>query len=368
MASSKLFQPIKVGTSALQHRVVLAPLTRYRSSQKEHIPTTPLMETYYSQRGSRPGTLLITEATFIAPKAGGYDNVPGIWSEDQIKAWKKVTDAVHAKGSFIYLQLWALGRTARPDVLKEEGYELVAPSAISAGETYSVPRELTIPEIQEYIQLYAQAAKNAVEAGFDGVEIHGANGYLIDQFLQDVSNNRTDEYGGSIEARSKFGLEVVDAVVKAIGQEKTAIRVSPWGRFQNMKMEDPIPQFSHFIGTIAQLYPDFAYLHVVESYEGESNDFLRQIWKPRPFISCGGYNAETALERAEKDDPELVAFGQWYISNPDLPDRIEKGIPFTPFNTSTFYTRAHEKGTEIGYIDYPFTDEQKTAEFKHVTA
>lgn len=243
---------------------------------------------------------------------------------------------MHEKGSFIYLQLWALGRTARLEILTEDGHELVAPSPISAGEGYNTPRALTIPEIQEYIQWYAQAAKNAVEgAGFDGVEIHGANGYLIDQFLQDVTNQRTDVYGGSVEARSKFGLQVVDAVVKAIGQERTGLRVSPWGRFQStffvlkyyrndvqkdsgMKMQDPIPQFSHFIGTIAQSYPNFAYLHVVEPAPGnpnESNDFLRRIWKPRAFISCGGYTAESAIERADKDPDELVAFGQWYISN-----------------------------------------------------
>ncbi|KAF9552221.1 NADH:flavin oxidoreductase/NADH oxidase [Agrocybe pediades] len=359
MSSPKLFQPMKVGTSPLKHRVALAPMTRYRASRKEHVPTIPLMEAYYSQRGSRPGTLLVTEATFIAPQAAGYDNAPGIWNEAQIKAWRKITDAVHAKGSFIYVQLWALGRSARPEILKEDGFDHVAPSPIAAGEAYSVPRELTTHEIQEYIQWYAEAAKNAVKAGFDGVEIHGANGYLIDQFLQDISNSRKDDYGGSIEARSKFGLQVVDAVVKAIGQEKTALRISPWSRFQNMKMEDPIPQFSHFVSTVAHRYPDFAYLHVVETYEeGESNDFLRHIWKPRPFISCTGYDAKTALERAEKGVNELVAFGKWFISNPDLPDRIEKGIPFTPFDPSTFHTRAHEKGTERGYIDYPFANER----------
>ncbi|KAG6877447.1 hypothetical protein C0993_007206 [Termitomyces sp. T159_Od127] len=232
MDTPRLFRPINVGTTRLQHRLVLAPLTRFRST-KAHVPVIPLVKDYYSQRSSTPGSLLITEATFIAAKAGGYNNVPGIWNEEQINAWKEVTNQVHANGSYIFVQLWALGRAANPEILSSDGYPFVAPSpkAIASKPT---PRELTVDEIQEFTALYVEAARNAVEkAGFDGVEIHGANGYLIDQFLQECSNQRSDQYGGSIEARSKFGLDVVDAIVEAIGAERTAIRLSPWSTFQS---------------------------------------------------------------------------------------------------------------------------------------
>ncbi|KAF8957177.1 hypothetical protein BDZ97DRAFT_1737829 [Flammula alnicola] len=360
-STSQLFAPIKVGAHILQHRVVLAPLTRYRGTKKDHVPINPLMKTYYSQRSSRPGSLVITEATFISPQAGGYDNVPGIWSDAQIAAWKEITDAVHANGSYIYLQMWALGRTATPSVLKEDGFKLVAPSPIPIGEKYETPRALTIPEIHDYVQQYAKAAKNAVEgAGFDGVEVHCANGYLLDQFLQDVSNHRTDEYGGSVEGRSKFALQVVDAVVKAVGQERTAIRISPWGTYQNMKMKDPKPQFSHFIGSVGAAYPNISYVHAVEPdtpSEVESNDFIRNIWAPRPLITCGNYTRETAIERADTKG-DLIAFGKHYISNPDLATRLQKNIPLAPFIVKTFYTPGDVEGTEVGYIDYPFAESE----------
>ena len=243
----------------------MAPLTRFRAN-KDHVHGD-LARTYYTQRASVPGTLLVTEATFIDSRAGGYANAPGIWSDAQIAGWKavrassrlgfffsivdqltfpkkkkQVTDAVHAKGSFIFLQLWALGRVASPGVLSEEGgFDVVGASPIryngvtAAGDESVVPRELTAAELKEYVELYTKAAKNAIEAGFDGVEVHAANGYLLDQFLQSVSNDRTDEYGGSIQNRLRFPLEVVDAVVKAVGAERTGVRVSPWNDFQGEK-------------------------------------------------------------------------------------------------------------------------------------
>jgi len=232
MSSSSLFKPIKVGAQTLNHRVVLAPLTRFKATAKAHVPINPLVERYYAQRSSHPGSLLVTEGTFIDAKAGGFNNVPGIWNQDQIAAWKKITDAIHANKSFVFMQLWALGRSARPSVLESEGFPFVSASPIALDPKSGTPRELTITEIEEYVQLYAQAATNAIEAGFDGVEVHGANGYLVDQFLQDVSNHRTDIYGGSIENRSRFGLEVVQAISNAVGEERTAIRMSPWSTFQ----------------------------------------------------------------------------------------------------------------------------------------
>ncbi|KAK0184553.1 hypothetical protein F5146DRAFT_241665 [Armillaria mellea] len=367
MADSKLFQPIKIGDITLNHRIVLAPLTRYKSTEKGHVPYTSVMKDYYSQRGSEPGTLLITEATFIARKAGGYKNVPGLWTQEQLDAWKEVTDAVHAKGSFIFAQLWAIGRTAELSVLKDEdaSLEFVAPSAIKLSESSESPRPLTIDEIHEYPKLYAQAAANAVfKAGFDGVEIHGANGYLIDQFLQDVTNTRTDEYGGSIENRARFALEVIDAVVYAIGARRTGFRMSPWSTFQEMRMADPVPTFAYLVTKIGQRHADLAYLHVVEPRVSgtvtrddvsahESNGFIRDLWAPRPLISAGGYKREEAMKAADEKG-DLVAFGRYFISNPDLPKKLKKGLPFTPYNRPTFYLPGE---VAEGYTDYPFAAE-----------
>ncbi|KAH9476285.1 Chanoclavine-I aldehyde reductase fgaOx3 [Psilocybe cubensis] len=380
-----LFQPIRVGDLDLSHRVVLAPLTRFRADDK-HVPLPDLVAEYYAQRASIAGTLLITEATFIAPKAGGYPYVPGIWSEDQIKAWKKVTDAVHAKGSYIYLQLWALGRTASPKTLQDElGTSPDAPSPyVSASAiplstrpaTDPLPRPLTESEITEYTELYAQAAENAVKlAGFDGVEIHGANGYLIDQFLQDVTNQRTDKYGGSEENRARFALEVIDAVVKRIGATKTALRLSPWNPYSDMGMKDPVPTFSYLISQIVEKHPDLAYIHAVEKRlinadqaqaiastaeyksEGAENDFIRKIWSSdgkRRFITAGGYTLETGLKTAEQKG-DLVAFGRHYISNPDLPFRLKNALEIQKGDRSTYYSQG--KTDPKGYTDYPFSAE-----------
>lgn len=327
---------------------------------------------YYSQRSTVSGTLLIAEATLIAAKAGGRYNIPGIWNNEQARAWREVTDQVHANKSYIFLQIRALGRTSDTEALavEEPSFSYVAPSPIPlSSRPNDIPRELTFEEVHAYVQLFAQAAKNAVEkAGFDGVEIHGANGYLVDQFLQDVSNQRTDGYGGSVEARSRFAFETVDAIVNAVGPTRTAIRLSPWSPFLDMGMKDPIPQFSHLVSTLKERHPNLAYLHLVEpQIDGntdrsttahESNDFIRAIWKPLPLIVAGGYTRETALKTAE-DNGELVAFGRFYISNPDLPFRLKEDIPLTPYNRETFYIPGDREGTEIGYIDYPFASAQE---------
>ncbi|KAF7342493.1 putative inactive dehydrogenase EasA [Mycena venus] len=358
---SKLFEPIKVGNIALQHRVVLAPLTRYKADEA-HVPYLPLVAEYYGQRASRPGSLLITEATFIAARAGGYSHVPGIWSPEQIAAWKSVTQAVHAKGSFIFMQLWALGRAANYAQMQSEDPSLpyVSASDVPLSSRSGPLRALTVAEIKEYVGLYAQAAKNAIEAGFDGVEVHGANGYLVDQFLQDVSNKRTDHYGGNVENRARFALEVIDAVAAAIGAERTAIRFSPWSPFQEMGMPDPLPTFSYVISELAARYPSLAYLHLVEprvsgnsereAATHESNDALHALWAPRPFVRAGGFTRESALEAAENGD--LVAFGRQYISNPDLPARLEKDVPLTAYDRSTFYLVG--ENSPQGYTDQAF--------------
>ncbi|KAI0362489.1 FMN-linked oxidoreductase [Trametes cingulata] len=374
VATHKLFQPARVGNLALAHRIVLAPLTRCRANNK-HVPGA-LAAKYYAQRASVPGSLLITEATPVAAHAGGVGyglgpHIPGIWTEDQIAGWRKVVDAVHARGSFIYMQLWALGRAADSDELKIENpaFPYVAPSAIPLKDKKDVPRPLTIidvtlcPEIHEYTALYAQAASNAVHgAGFDGVEIHGANGYLIDQFLQDVSNVRTDEYGGTLENRCRFALEVVAAVSEVIGPDRTALRISPWSVYQDMRMRDPIPTFTHLVRRLRDNFPQLAYLHVIESGvmafldvpsgEGDSNDFIRDIWLPQPLISAGRYTRSSAIERAEHTG-ELIAFGRLFISNPDLPLRLRDDLPLTKWDHDLYYLPENPQG----YTDYPFANE-----------
>ncbi|KAI0063307.1 NADH:flavin oxidoreductase/NADH oxidase, partial [Artomyces pyxidatus] len=354
-STALLFQPIRVGLSNLEHRVVMAPLTRFRANSDHELGDIALE--YYSQRASVPGTLIVTEATFIAAQAGGYPAVPGIWSEKQIAVWKKITDAVHAKGSFIYLQLWALGRLGKPAVLKQGGFDFVSAGDISSDDG-EAPRPLTIPEIKEYVQLYATAAANAVhKAGFDGVEIHGANGFLIDQFLQTNSNNRTDEYGGSIENRLRFALEVIDAVVAAVGVERTGIRLSPWSTYGGMHMPDPIPTFSALVTKIVENHPDLAYIHLIEP-EGEqqgiptmeSNKFLRDIWQPRPFIAAAGFDRAKAIKTVEEQGG-LVEFGKLFIANPDLPLRLREELELNVPNPDTFYTPG-----PVGYTDYSFSD------------
>jgi len=364
---SSLFQPLRVGTVDVQHRVVMAPLTRFRAN-KDHIHGE-LAKTYYGQRASVPGTLIISEATFIAPQAGGYANAPGIWSDAQIAGWKPVTDAVHARGSSIFLQLWALGRTADPTVLKQEGgFDLVGPSPIplTSNKESVTPRELTVAEIKEYVPLYAKAARNAMEAGFDGVEIHAANGYLLDQFLQSESNKRTDEYGGSIQNRIRFPLEVVDAVVKAVGAERTGVRISPWSDFQDMGMKDPLPTFTAFVERIRDTHPNFGYIHVIEGLnwrhttgtnlndenDTHSSEPLRKIWGNRSYIAAGGFDRASANSTVEKHGG-LIAFGRHFIANPDLPLRLKEGTALTQYNRDTFYLP--EAAT--GYVDYPFANE-----------
>ena len=361
--SPSLFDPIHIGSIPLSHRVVMAPLTRYRANDA-HVHTSLATE-YYEQRASVPGTLLITEATFISPRASGDSNPPGIYSKDQIEAWKNVTDAVHKKGSYIFCQLWALGRTAHPEIVRKEAGEkwFVSSSAIPLEAGTEAPRALEEEEIWGFVADYAQAAKNAIEAGFDGVEIHGANGYLIDQFTQDNVNQRTDAWGGSVEKRSKFALEITKAVVEAVGSEKVAIRLSPFSEFQGMKMADPVKQFSHLIEGLKKL--KLVYLHLVESrVKGNADieatekvDPLMKIWgKTSPVLLAGGFQPDSAKRAVEQEytgQDVLIVFGRHFIANPDLPFRIEKGIALTKYNRDTFYIAK----SPIGYVDYPFSKE-----------
>ncbi|KAF8313589.1 FMN-linked oxidoreductase [Clavulina sp. PMI_390] len=360
--TSNLFDPISVGPLHLQHRVVLAPLTRFRANKKHVIGD--LAPEYYSQRGSTPGTLLISESIIIAPEAAGFDHMPGIWSEEQVAAWKRVTKAVHAKGSYIVAQLMAAGRFAMPESLKNDGFG-ATPVAPYAGPTDSHLRALTKGEIAAYIESYKKATRNAIAAGFDAVELHVAHGDLVEQFFHDTFNQRTDEYGGSIENRSRFALEILDAITAIVGQERVGIRFTPWSNFQNMRMANPIPALTYIISEIKTRFPTFMYLHMAEprmsaamddptAAPDDSNDFARKLWAPRPYLAAGGFSRDVAeaVKFAEKRGVLLV-LGRAFIANPDLPVRIRKGIPLNPFNPATF---AIPEAAE-GYIDQPFAAE-----------
>ncbi|GKU06248.1 nadph2 dehydrogenase [Fusarium langsethiae] len=342
---TRITTPVNIGRCALKHRVVMAPLTRLRS--ENHVPLEVMID-YYSQRASVPGTLLITEATFVSEKSRGRDeHAPGIYTQEQVDAWKRVTDEVHKKGSFIFMQLWHVGRAARQRVLDKAGLEMVSSSDIPIDSEQPKPRPLTEEEIWECIKSFATASRNAIDAGFDGVEIHAANGYIIDQFTQD------------------FCLEIAKAVSEEIGADRTGIRLSPFSTFQGMRMEDPEPQFTHLISELKPL--GLAYLHLIEPRiagnmdkvvddDKESLDFALDVWaKSGPVVLAGGYTAEKAnkaLETRFKDEAVVFAFGRHFISNPDLPFRLANDVPLTHYNRDTFY----KVKSADGYTDYPYSE------------
>ncbi|KAL7276769.1 hypothetical protein RUND412_000234 [Rhizina undulata] len=373
--SSKLFSPLQLGALALKHRVVLAPLTRNRSP--EHIPGEYVLD-YYKQRTS-DGGLLITEATNISVMAGNSTNTPGIFTPEHVRAWKIVTDAVHAKGGLIICQLWHSGRTTTSDVLG--GRNPVGPSATLLEGRKEPPRALTIEEIKDTVSDFVHAAKLSIEAGFDGVEIHGANGYLIDQFICDNINTRTDQYGGSAENRARFPIEVADAVAAAIGPERTGYRLSPFNNYQGTDTSDIIGHYGRVVSELDKR--GLAFVHLVEPRpdimdsedakvqhlreqarakgipEDKIADFLslkafRELLKNTPLISNGNFNDKNSFAPVENGEIDAVAYGRYFISNPDLPERLRKGLPLAPYDRNTFYTYGPE-----GYIDYPTYEEQQ---------
>ncbi|KAI0424395.1 putative N-ethylmaleimide reductase [Xylaria sp. FL1042] len=357
MESSRLFRPVGVGDMTLAHRIGMSALTRLRASD-DHIPLNMAVD-YYNQRASVPGTLLISEGTFISKVDGGIPNVPGIYDERQIKAWKRVTDAVHRRGCYIYCQLWAPGRADLRPSGEVKGMPLYSSSATPL-KGQVPPHALTVEEIHEKIDNYVRAARNAIAAGFDGVELHGANGYLIDQFTQDVCNKREDAYGGSIENRSRFAVELVAAVSEAIGGQRVGIRLSPWSTYNDMRMQDPVPQFSDLITKLSKL--NIAYLHLIEarvagiedrdSIPSETLAFAYDLWKG-PLLVAGGFTAESARRLVDVELPDrdvVVTFGRRFISTPDLPFRIRENIPLAEYDRNTFYTPQRA----AGYIDYPY--------------
>jgi N-ethylmaleimide reductase len=360
--SLKLFSPVQVGAIHLSHRVVMAPLTRQRSDQVGDIPNSLMLE-YYTQRASEGG-LIITEATTIAVTGRGYLGAPGIYSDEQVAGWKKITDAVHAKGGKILLQIWHVGRVSHVDMTGGEAP--VGPSVVPfEGVAYTkkgwVPvspnRALEIEEIPALIETYREGAKRAMAAGFDGVEIHGGNGYLLDQFLQDGSNKRTDAYGGSVENRARLLLEVTDAIISVWDGDRVGVRLGPNSKFNAMSDSDPAATFGYVAGQMKKR--GAAYLHVIEPRikgnvpieEGlppVAAGQIKEIFQGK-IIAAGGFEPDTAEEIVEKGEADLVAFGRHFISNPDLPKRIQLGLPLNPYDRATFYG-----GDAHGYTDYPF--------------
>ncbi|MFB2772737.1 alkene reductase [Pelatocladus sp. BLCC-F211] len=359
-----LFSPVQLGPYTLLNRIVMAPLTRNRAG----IRNTPglLNATYYEQRVS--AGLIVTEATQVSPQGVGYPNTPGIHSQEQIACWRLVTDAIHARGGHIFLQLWHAGRISHPS-LQLEGELPVAPSAIAPkGEImtseglqpFVTPRSLEIEEISGIVEQFRLAAKNAMDAGFDGVEIHSATGYLLDQFIQDNSNQRTDKYGGSIENRVRLLLEVTEAVTSIWDRDRTGIRLSPNSTYNDMYDSDPVATFSYIARALNDL--DVAYLHIVEPivendvpfYDNESGlrvSSFRKIFKGT-LISGGGYDRAKGDAILAKGDADLISYGRLFIANPDLPERFAKNARLNKPDPSTFYG-----GGEVGYIDYPSLEE-----------
>jgi NADPH2 dehydrogenase len=343
----------------LKHRIGMAPLTRMRATD-DRVPTS-MMKEYYSQRAAVPGTLIIAEGTSVSATCGSFPHAPGIWREDQIAAWRSITDEVHSKGCYIFCQLFAMGRATDAEVARKEGIAIVAPSAIPMEEGAPVPQAMTIEEIKQTVRDFTEASRNAIRAGFDGVEIHGANGYLLDQFIQDVSNKRHDEYGGSVENRSRLLNDVIKSVVDAIGPQHVGLRLSPWSTFQGMRMDDPIPQFTDVINKASQ--SNLAYLHLVESrisgagdHDGHDRlDFAYSLWNG-PLLVAGGYLPKEAYELVDKEFPDkdiMVIFGRHFISNPDLVYRMMEGLELNVYNRQTFYLLE----SALGYLDYPFSKE-----------
>ncbi|KAK9715675.1 hypothetical protein RND81_06G181700 [Saponaria officinalis] len=375
-----LFSPLQLGKFTLSHRIVLAPMTRCRAVNG--IPNEALVM-YYSQRATHGG-LLITEGCAISPTAPGFPGCPGIYKEEHVEGWKKVVDAVHDKGALIFCQLWHVGRLSHHDYQPEGGAPISSTNKpISAKWSIhmpdysrgpcSAPRALTVPEILEVIDDYRQAAFNAMRAGFDGVEIHGAHGYLIDQFLKEDINDRTDEYGGSLDNRCRFLLQVVEAVSQAVGPNIVGVRISPAIDHFDATDPDPLALGLGIVERLNNLQAKLgsklsSYLHVTQprfTVQGApksieeitaGSEMLAKIREAYDglFMSSGGYTKELGVQEVAEGKIDLVAYGRLFISNPDLVERIRVDAPLTQYNRATFYT----SDPVVGYTDYPFIDEE----------
>jgi N-ethylmaleimide reductase len=364
--ASPLFTPVVVAGHTLAHRVVMAPMTRARSTQPGDVPNA-INARYYAQRAS--AALIVTEATQVSPQGKGYSFTPGIYSPEHVAGWRLVTDAVHSAGGRIFLQLWHVGRMSHTDF--QNGKLPVAPSAVSfdgqiwkvdpatgmgAMVTSPTPRALTRDEIDDVVADFRQAARHAIDAGFDGVEIHGANGYLIDQFLRTTSNVRTDEYGGSRENRLRFLKDVVNAVADEVGAERTAIRLAPFLTARGMACPDILPTI--LAATEFLQARGIGYLHLVEADWDDAPQFTEEFRQAirarfkRPIIVAGNYDKARADWVLSSGYADLVAFGRPFVANPDFPRRLADDLPLAGFDDSTLFG-----GDERGYIDYPASPE-----------
>ncbi|OOQ87283.1 NADH:flavin oxidoreductase [Penicillium brasilianum] len=361
-SNTALFTPINIGPITLKHRIVFAALTRGRNDEN-HVATDVQAE-YYGQRAT-DGGLLIVEAMNVNKQAGMSPGTPGIFSKEHVEGWKKVTAAVHAKGGYIQSQLWHQGRAASSKYIKETP---LAPSPIAikgmefmGDYVYETPREITKEEMKQYVKDFQLAAKNSLEAGFDGVQFHAANGFFFDQFFNSASNQRSDEYGGSPENRSRFFFQILDGLIEAVGIELVSVRLSPWAAFLDVEDEDSYATWGYVVKRLQAEYPKLAFLDMVEprsvlyddSYnfeQKESLDPFRAVWKG-PIVTTGGYtyDPKRAFEIAKKNPNNLTGFGRLFIANPDLVERLRNNWPFNKYDRSTFYT-----GGAKGYVDYPF--------------
>jgi N-ethylmaleimide reductase len=375
MNSRSLFSPLQIGSFKLEHRVVMAPLTRMRAERATLAPR-PLNAEYYGQRATSGG-LIIAEASPVMASGYGNPDVPGIYSDAQIRGWREVVDAVHARGGLIFLQLWHVGRVSHSS-FQPGGALPVSASAVPISADlktmtaerkvtpYETPRALETSEVADVVESFRQAARNALKAGFDGVEIHGANGYLIEQFLQSRTNLRSDRYGGSIENRARFLMDITHAVIEIWGASRVGVRLSPYGIANDSGESDPMPLYSHVVQSLDPL--GLAYLHFIEprssgAGRAEVNHqnvpsamvLFRPIWRG-VLMTAGGFSGETAEAAIATGHADAIAFGRIFISNPDLPRRLHEGLPLTPYNRATFYG-----GEEAGYTDYPVYGELERA-------
>ena len=350
---SNLIKPIQVGDLNLPNRVVMAPLTRCRASAGR-VPNA-LMAEYYAQRAG--AGLILSEATSISPQGVGYPDTPGIWSDEQVQGWKLVTKAVHAAGGRIFLQLWHVGRISHPDFL---GGDLpVAPSAIAPQghvsllrpqREYVTPRALETSEIPAIVEAYRKGAENAKLAGFDGVEIHGANGYLLDQFLQDSTNKRTDAYGGPIENRARLLLEATDAAISVWGAGRVGVHLAPRGDAHTMGDSNPLATFGYVAEQLGKR--GIAFIFTRESLgENRISPELKKRFGG-VLIANEGFNRETAQQVVAAGEADAVSFGKDFIATPDLPRRVQLNVPFNPYHPETFYGYGLQDA-KVGYIDYP---------------
>ncbi|PCI65713.1 MAG: alkene reductase [Piscirickettsiaceae bacterium] len=349
---TSLFDPIKIGALNLPNRIIMAPLTRCRSGSNR-VPNDLMVE-YYTQRST--AGLIISEATVVSPMGVGYAETPGIWSDEQVEGWKKITDAVHKAGGRILMQLWHVGRVSDPLFL--DGKQPVAPSAIRfRGEVslvrpkkpYVTPRALELGEIKEVVEQFRKGAENAKKAGFDGVEIHGANGYLLDQFLQDSTNHRTDSYGGSLENRARFMLEVTDAVISVWGADRVGMHLAPKGDAHDMGDSDLLGTFTYVATELGKR--KIAFICARETGgDGWFSPKLKEAFGG-VYIANQGFTKESASDVLKAEEADAVAFGQLYIANPDLVSRFQTNEPLNDPDPATFYAF-----TSKGYTDYPFLE------------